>query len=778
MADNVEIVFVARGVREALGAFDSIETRIKRLAQQEASSADAGARATERGEAAKRRSMTETEKLALRVARDQDKATEREATRREQIVRRSSEMAGKYAEQEAKATERAEREKTRSLEREAARREAIVRRSSEMAGRYAAQQARAEEQVHRAEAAHRERMSRLMGGTATRSLGGMVSSGVGLASMALTVGGGFAIADAGRNLLASERNAVALMNSAQIAGMPLSKASIMDTVGKTQAATNISKNDLLKGWQQYVKISSDVQGGQENLGEFAKLAKATGTDFGEMMTLAGRLKSGNAGLSSKDQLSLLRNIIGQGGQGSIEVEDLAKVGGEIVATAGMYGGPVSRSQQRLLGLAQIPGKLFGAAESATAVQRFGQDLEANADLIGSTGAHFNRRSGTVVQGLGVKVKDANGQLRDPAEIVSELMRASGGDLGKLKAGGLGKESMKIFEGVLSTFQQAGGGATGAEAVRTKIAQVENAGATSEDVDQMFARVMSESSEKFANAVNKIEESIQAHIGPALDRFADKIPELLPKIEMLINGVAKVADFFMENPFTGIGAVIAAKVTADVGQAALGKVLADGLAKAFSGGIGGGAPVSLPGGGTGKGSGTGAVGGGVAIAGALAEVYGLTEGDDAVKAARQKAAAGGGYTDVIKSGAIKGLTTGPLGAAQDIYHLIQQERDGGPAKTLQKIGGPPAGYAEMMKAMWAGEGGGPQAGGAAPPGASKQNQQAQATAAALKANEDASKGLASAMTTLTANAKTAADALAKVKGPAGGSGDAPPPPKTL
>ena len=558
MGEPVQIEFQSRGVRELSSAFEGIEARMRKLGQSEAAVAENSIKATDRAASAKERAYQRVAKEAERWQKEAVKAAEQaakaevaaaeQATKAEERARMDAAKRGaQIIKDGVKATELAEKEKTRAVEREAARREAIQRRSSLMAGQLAEREAREVIQ-------HREKMSRMLGGTAGRSIGGVLSSGVQMAGAALTIGGGFAIANAMHNRVSAEKAATDLQNSALIAGSQTTTSDIMGRALAVQAKTGMDKADLIKGWQSYVKLSSDFGSGDRNLEGFAKLAVGTNTDFSELMTMAGNMKVQNKNLSDSQMMGLLRNTIGQGGKGAMELEDLAKYGGEITSTAGQYGGDQGRNQQRLLGLSQVVRTVTDAAGSATAVKRLASDVSSNAGKM---------------ERAGIKVRDANGLL-DPAEIVANLMEHTGGDTGKLKKLGIGRETMNIFNAERSIFNDAGGGAGGAAAVRGHIQGLENAGLTQEKADELFANQMNTKAEKFSVALEHVQQSLETALLPFIEKLADKAPQLAEALGKDIEAAGKFAEYILDNPIKGIGALILAKVGADLAQAAIGE----------------------------------------------------------------------------------------------------------------------------------------------------------------------------------------------------------------
>ena len=537
---------------------------------------------------------TAANRVAGRAGDERVKVAKREATERERIAKTIAEASQGAYRTDGRAFEDAERKKTKTAEAQARQRARIVETSATMAGRYAAQQANLEIAEMRRVQAARERMARGFGGQVTKTVGGLFQSATNMVGSGMAIGAGFAVADAARQSLSAERQSIMLSNSAYNPLDPNTRRrdprELMGKAGAVGVGANMSKTDVLKGLTDYVRLSSDASILDTNNGgalELAKLAKATGTDFGELMKMAGNARVQNKDLDAGGLMTLMRSVVGQGKAGAVELEDLAKHGGEIMATSGQYAGDQTANQGRLLGLAQFGRRVTDTAEASTSVRNFAADISRHADAL---------------EGAGVKVKarDANGKvtrgLADPAEIIANMMAATGGDAGKLGKMGVGERSMKLFNAAALVYNPAYDAAKGTDAERRKIAAsavrkeisgLEGASYSQKDIDDDFAAVMKGTSERFEKAVLTIQDVLQEKLTPWIERFADKLPELLPKLERLIDGAARVADWFASNPFAGIGAIVLASIVKDLAAAAIGEAAKGAIVRLIAGGGAGG-----------------------------------------------------------------------------------------------------------------------------------------------------------------------------------------------
>jgi hypothetical protein len=652
-------------VRRALEGLDKILERLDRTQNVRArrtvqqgdvavraakKEADASVREATRADQAvskgRERRFRDLEKWANQEVRTEQRK-EREKTRAleraDQAVSKGRERRfrdlEKWANQEVRTEQRKEREKTRALERETANRERIearaVAKAERLAARAVAKAERLAAQEARARFRSRQAFGREVGSIAGRSVSGLVNGAGRLATTALTLGGAFSLADVAGRGMSAERAAIALSNSAYIPGenQRPDKGAILSRATSVQAATNIDKTDLIKGWQSYVAKSSDFSGGGANLMEMAKLAKATGSDFQDVMGAAGMLRTQNKNMTPEQMMVTMRNIVGQSKLGAVEMPDLAAIAGKVTATSAMYAGSQTETQRKLLGLSQIAMKTAGSpAEAATAVSRFGADVGKHALDLKKT--------------FGVNATDEHGRVKDPGEVLADMMEAAHGNLTTMGVGpkgghgsggighmGLGINSIKLAEALAPTYLEAEAQkkGSGRAAVLAEVRRNTGAGYSQEDINKDFAAVMQATGEKFDGAVNRIKEVIEGKLTPWLERLAARLPELEPKIVRIINGLDQLFSWLVDNPWKGLGAIVAGTITKDLAAAGIGAAVNAALIRLMAGKVpvpGGGAPMPVPGATPAPGALGGAAIGGMLAAGAVT----LYEGKEAIDAA--------------------------------------------------------------------------------------------------------------------------------------------------
>lgn len=566
MPEPIMIRYRAEGVPQVNAAFDSIERRIVRLTTETQKGATTRTRAVHTEASSAEQAYAKVAKDAERWQAEQTRTQDREERRRVQLVERNAKTVEKLAAQQAREEERHAAEGTRALEREMRRRDAIRERSATMAGRYAEQEARAE-------ASARQRVGTTMGGAASRGAGRVIGGLASLGGMAVGALGAFSVADAVRERFSAERAAAQLINLSTAGGVRpagANIASILGSAGGVAIETGMSKDQILGGTVAYSKNArgGDFAGAMGNMGFFAKLAKTTGTDINEIAGAAGKLQSQNPELNAPAMQQMLLNMYEMSKAGSVGFAEAAGQIGTLASTRGMFQGSTGKNQQDLFALGQIAASGGMSGDIGTYVKDFALETAAKRRKT-SKDAGFG---GKGTEALGVHF-NATGQMESVGQAVSALFEASGGDLSKLH-GIVGNRGMPILTEVFKTFQNAGGGAKGAAAVREQIDSVAGSSMTTGQLDQQFQQVMNTTPERFAKAVETIREHLEEKLVPMLDHLAEKFgdPQFMMSIEKVIDELGGLASFLLEHPFAGIGLAMAASITAELAKAALGNVI--------------------------------------------------------------------------------------------------------------------------------------------------------------------------------------------------------------
>ena len=545
----------------------------------------------------------------------------------------------------------ADRTAARAAAAEARHAEKLFRYKTQLQNRYFAQEQRQREKAERnaiahakREAAARKRFSHATVGKLGRSAAGVVSGVGSMAGAALGIGGGFALAGAVQSQMSEQAKASALANQA---GKPEMKRQILRESQQVQGFTG---SEVMAGMSEFVSKTGDLDTARQIMGNLGQLSLATGADLSDLGATAGQAFN-----VLKDQISdpvervkELNSLMGvlaqQGAMGAVEISDLARDFGKLGAATRGFEGTAPDLLRTMGAFAQVAvarGGAEGSADASTAASRLVNDIVVNRKK-------FKRF------GVDIKSKDDPTKLRDPMEIIADVLDKTKGDVTKT-AGMFGAESRKIFAGLSPVYAEAEKKekGSGRAAIMAEIEKYTGATMSEADLKERAKSRLDDPDLKFKEALKAFNVAIGERLLPKLTELIPKFEQLIPLIGKIVDGGIKLAGWFAENPFRGIGAVVLGKVTADLAMAKIG----EGVSRALLALIGG-APVPGGVGGIGGAGGAGVVAAGVAgkggkgVAGKLVRGAGMlgvagavVAGADIVSSVAQgytKASGGKGY----------------------------------------------------------------------------------------------------------------------------------------
>lgn len=611
MPAPIKINFQVGGIASVEQALRSVEAATARVERATKRAYDDDVRAAKKANAEKEREFAKLGKWV-----EQEKAKELKA-------------ATKAATDDLKAAEKTIAAKVKLEEKWANQRQQIQLNSARMAYRIAEDEVRETERAEERKNQARQRFARGMGRTIGGSLTSLAGTAARVGGSLLALGGGFGVADAVQKEFSLEQEAALFSNQSTATGKRLSTKEIMARSRAVAMGTGVDATEITKAMNAYYAKASDAPGAMQQAELFAQLSKATGASITDIATTAGSLRVQNPSLDDKAMRAMMLGIVGQTRQGAVDMQDLVAHVPTITATAGAYQGDQTENQKRLIGLSQIAMRTVGdSAESATAVKHLALDV----------GTHK-----ASMQAMGIKTTDAQGKLLDPSELIANIMDKTKGDIGKLHAAGIGDRSIALFLAEQNAYK-----AGGRAGVAADVKQFTEGGYTEKGLAEDVANVGAGSGERFHRAVARVSEILQERLTPYLERFADKLPELEPKIESAIDAFQKLTDAFIEHPIAGIGAIIALQVGKDIAAAQIGNVISAAIARALGvqtaaggGAAGAAGAAGAGGGGGGGGSGVSAVG---VVAAAAAQA-------NAMRATVADAGAGKRVEDDLRSGKI-------------------------------------------------------------------------------------------------------------------------------
>ena len=489
------------------------------------------------------------EREALRV----EKAREKAAVRTENERRRAQERADKQAQRD---TQRLGRERERAAKREA----------------------RVRERAARVEAAERSRFRQAVGGAIGRSARGAIGTVGRLGAGALALGGGF---DLSGDIQHTTREIKGASQLAAQAGTPEIKRELLQ---ESRGVRGFTSEEAIGGLTSFVDVTGDLDAARAILKDMGDVALATSTDIADLggamgsafIPLADQIKDPTKRLEA--MRSVMKAVAGMGAVGAVEVKDLASEMAGLAAASQRFGGSSEENLKIMVAMAQAArqrGGASSAAEAVTAVSRF------SSDVIGTRGQKQLRS-----MGISAFRDEGKTQLKDPREIILDVLDKTKGDLTKVTKI-FGERSVRAFSGFAPVFtaaerQEKG---SGRKAVQQEFERLTNAAVTDEQIQERVASRMEDPDIRFKEAMKEFNAAVGDQLLPVIIELIPKFSEMLPNIVEATKAFADFVSFAAENPFKGIGAIIAGKLVLDLAGAGIGKIVASTLGTVIGGAAG-------------------------------------------------------------------------------------------------------------------------------------------------------------------------------------------------
>jgi hypothetical protein len=551
----IEILFRANGiedVRKAVAGFiGSLEQAARGSQRVTESAASAGVKAhrgaekaktdaTKAEEAARQkelRAAQKAEETFMRAGTAARKAAERERTQESARSERDRIQALNALNRiEVREWQAKEREKTAAIESEERKRAALVQ--------------------------HRARV----GGSVVGGAFGRVMGGAGrIAGTVAAIGGGFTLLDSIQSGINDEKTAGVILRGAENRGGFQNQKEVQQFARGAAIENGLTSADSLAGLDVFVRRTGDLQAAKEMMGDLAQLAAATGTDFADMAGNAAEVQ--NQLKDTKETMLTMRALAGQGRTSAIDVKDLRQYGGRLAAAASQFEGDKTQNIITAGALSQLARKYGGAtdaAEATEAVARAPSDMRKHADAF---------------KDIGVNVyADANHtKLRNEAEVIIESIVKTKGDLGKL--GDLfGERSFKTVLGAQVAYTTAGGGGKGGageNAIRKEIDDLKTVALSEDEVKKGAKERMAETDAKLNQATERFHAALN-------DRLLPLMPDLIDKFTRLIPAIEQALDFFLADPWRGVGIAAAGAMGLEIAKAGIPTILEGGLSAIFEG----------------------------------------------------------------------------------------------------------------------------------------------------------------------------------------------------
>lgn len=421
-----------------------------------------------------------------------------------------------------------------------------------------------QEKADRARSKTLASIARGAGRTVGGSVTGMARAGVGAASLA----GGLLIGSALNDQMQVQKGA----SRVAIQGMhPELKGQIAK---QAQGIRGFTGEEALSGLDQFVQKSGDLKGGLDAWKMIGDVSLATGSDITQVGEAAGSAFNliSEQTKNPIERLKLLRDVMEtlavQGNKGSIEMRDFAQVLPSLAASARRFGGPQSENLKSVGALAQLAVKRGGATnaeEAATSISRFADDL--------ITDSKAGKKHGA----LNVFADKAHTKLRPITDVISDVMDQTGGSLDKIQ-GEFGVRGRRAFSGVspayLDAFNTAEkvkkgtGKAAGRAAVSTAMGEFTGAGLGAGGLEDRVGVRMKDTDVQIEESLKAFNQAIGERLLPVLTDLIPQFTALVPTVTDAVGALASFIQFASQDPFVGIGAIVAGKVGLDLADAGI------------------------------------------------------------------------------------------------------------------------------------------------------------------------------------------------------------------
>ncbi len=439
--------------------------------------------------------------------------------------------------------------------------------------------------------AHRSRQSytRAIGG-GLKNAGGALASVGKMGAQAVGLGGGALAYGAVRDAVKLDEQTRRLIIQARGPGGKmqagtegLTPGKLMGQIQQTGIATGKSPEDIAAGMSAFVSKTGDLKTAVDNMSNFSIVAQATGASVEDVASAAADLSSKFDLKKPEEMANALAALAFQGKAGAFELKDMAAQFPKIGAAASRFGLKGAGGVQELGGLAQIArtsvgGKgAEGAAAAGTAVEAMLRQITVKADdlLAGKT--------------LGQKVdvgfiKDPRKKQRSAREVLTDVVSASKGDTTKLQKI-FGDEGIRGLSPMITKYRGAyagaGGGKKGEEAGRAAVTKlldesIQTAG-TFKDIQSDAGEAMKASSVQWEIAMTKLKVAMSSELMPALVKLIPDLAKLAPEVAKLTKSIVSAAQWLAENPWKGLGALVAGAILKEIAMAKIGQLIAGAVA---------------------------------------------------------------------------------------------------------------------------------------------------------------------------------------------------------
>lgn len=485
------------------------------------------------------------EQLALRVARDQERARKRELAAQKRHEAQKAREAQRAQQAAMRQAERQRQMERRRVERDEAKRVSMIRRHARSAVRAESRAAerlssrRAEIRRSRA-ARRRDFASDMIAGTGRTLLGGALAVG--------SVGAAFGAAMIGRaahesNDLQERSNRLAIAGGIDPrTGQQFDASTIRRSFERTALQVRGTKaGDVASGVEEFVTKTGRLDLAADFQKVFAQVAMATGASVESIGSAAADIFEKFDVTTVEDMNAALAALAVQGKKGAFELRDAASQFPKLAAAAQRLGiGKGVESVKTLGGLTQIARTATGSPEQAA------NSLEA-------TFRQLTARS-TQLRAQGVNVFDREGNARNIVDVLAETVTKVGGTNIERKKGGLqkifGEEGIRAISPLISKYAETTGtAAERMQALKDMMNEAIDATGAEAEIKNDLAQAQQNNSAKLTAAWESMKAKMSDAVLPAIGEFASTMESMSSDLDIAAT-VKQLAEAFM----TTIGAL--------------------------------------------------------------------------------------------------------------------------------------------------------------------------------------------------------------------------------
>tara|TARA_Y100000310_G_scaffold345805_1_gene470223 strand:+ start:488 stop:2176 length:1689 start_codon:yes stop_codon:yes gene_type:complete len=279
----------------------------------------------------------------------------------------------------------------------------------------------------------------------------------------------------------------------------------------TSVKFGVLRTDALRGFEAVIEKSGDFELATQVIDNMAKASVGLGADMEDLGQLAASLNV-SFGAGANEIKKFFDVLTAQGDKGQITLKDFARIGEEVFGTAAGFGIRGATGVNALSAL--IQSSVGTADERKTALN--------------SLLSEFVAKKSKIQKKTGISTLDKAGNVKDPAQLVKDIIKATKGDISVLSSLFSGT-AIKPFLLSAQQFRETG--------KFTDLDKFLGAGAGAEGlVERRFKRVETTAGvvalEKFQNVITALSDSALA---PALTELSNSLADLLKdkqKVEAL------------------------------------------------------------------------------------------------------------------------------------------------------------------------------------------------------------------------------------------------------